>query len=307
GADPNAGYLCMGLIPPFTAITGFLGNSESDRPGYPGGSLAPARLLLEAGADANDDQTLYNRQFGEDDSHFVLLFEFGLGGGDGGIWNERLGGRPDPPAKILRTQLEWAIVHDMTARVALLVDHGVDFLAPYEREEWRIVDCGTSHGRTPAEVAALAGCDSVVELLVERGAVRPAREGVDGLIAAVLAGDQPTVARLQGFAEQARTERPALVVWAASRRKLDAIRQLVSELGFDVNARGRTDVPFEQEWETSLHHAAGNGDIELVRLLLELGADPDIEDGRFHSTPLGWAEHFDQGEMADLLRPLTAV
>ncbi len=39
---------------------------------------------------------------------------------------------------------------------------------------------------------------------------------------------------------------------------------------------------------------------------LRLGADPDIRDHRFGSTPLGWACHFGQQPLIDLLEPLTA-
>ena len=48
-----------------------------------------------------------------------------------------------------------------------------------------------------------------------------------------------------------------------------------------MNRRARIDVPSDQEWETGLHAAAGNGDVEMVRLLLELGADPTLKDCRF--------------------------
>src|SRR5262249_2892468 len=88
GADPNAGYLWHGLPTPFPVLTGVFGEGEqgSQRlPRHPH-SLALARLLLEAGADPNDGQTLYNRMFGRDDDHLVLLFEYGLGTGDGGPW-----------------------------------------------------------------------------------------------------------------------------------------------------------------------------------------------------------------------------
>jgi hypothetical protein len=95
-----------------------------------------------------------------------------------------------------------------------------------------------------------------------------------------------------------------LIVWAAARQKRDAIPLLV-ELGFDVNALGRSDIPMEQAWETALHEAAGSGDIELARLLLEFGADPNIKDARFDSTPLGWAHHFGQQALIELLEPLT--
>ena len=64
GADPNAGYLWEGLIPPFTALTGALGGGGTI-PKHPE-ELALARLLLEAGADANDGQALYNQGWGPD-------------------------------------------------------------------------------------------------------------------------------------------------------------------------------------------------------------------------------------------------
>jgi hypothetical protein len=83
--------------------------------------------------------------------------------------------------------------------------------------------------------------------------------------------------------------------------------ETLAGLGFDVNAKGRTDVPAEQEWETALHHAAGEGDLDLARLLLRLGADTGITDTRFGSTPLGWARHFGQQAMIALLEPVTAT
>jgi ankyrin repeat protein len=303
GADPNAGYLWHGLVPPFTALTGALGGGEADQPAHPHG-LALAHLLLARGADPNDGQTLYNRQFRTDDRHLVLLLEHGLGRGDGGPWRARLGHTLDAPAELIRQQLWWAIVHDQRDRVRLLVGHGADVRTPFEVDDDRPSWARTSHGRTPAAVAALAGCPELVDWLVEHGAARPPSEGVDGLIAAALAGDRPTVERLRAYAAEARAQRPGLVVWAAARRRLEAIPLLV-ELGFDVNALGRSDVPMEQQWETALHEAAGDGDVELARLLLDLGADPDLHDTRFDATPLGWARYFDRPATADLLEPLT--
>ena len=37
--------------------------------------------------------------FGDDDDHLVLLFEFGLGTGDGGPWRNRLGDAIDSPRR----------------------------------------------------------------------------------------------------------------------------------------------------------------------------------------------------------------
>ena len=80
GADPNARYLWHGLIPPFTALAGALGSGEGDQPEHPH-AFALASLLLDAGAEANDGQVLYNRQFGADHRHLVLLLDHGLGRG----------------------------------------------------------------------------------------------------------------------------------------------------------------------------------------------------------------------------------
>jgi hypothetical protein len=194
----------------------------------------------------------------------------------------------------------------MRDRVRLLAEHGADLRTPFQAPEERIVQCRDAcDGRTPAEVAAVCGCLEVLDWLVEHGGVpRPAAEGPDGLISAALAGDRRTADLLRGHADRARDERPGLIVWAAGRRAWHAI-PLLAELGWDVNARARTDGPVEQQWETALHEAAGAGEIDAVRMLLELGADPGIRDTRFESTPLGWAEHFGQQATADYLRPLT--
>jgi ankyrin repeat protein len=298
GADPNAGYLWHGMCPPFTALTGAFGPPE-----HPHG-FALAELLLEAGADANDGQTLYNRMFDEDDRHLELLFAHGLGRGDGGPWAHRMGHVADSPYQELRGQLWWAIVHDMGDRVRLLIDNGTDFLTPYEAPGGRPFGLRTSAGRTPAEVAALSGCPELAEWLVGRGAAPPRGEGVDGLIAAVLAGDRARANELAGYVAVAREERPGLVVWATARRKPEAVAHLV-ELGWDVNALGRSDGPVEQAWQTALHDAAGRDDVELARMLLDLGADTGIEDARFHSTPIGWARHFEHPDMAALLEAAT--
>jgi ankyrin repeat protein len=63
-------------------------------------------------------------------------------------------------------------------------------------------------------------------------------------------------------------------------------------LGFDVNARRCT---------TALHEAALRGDLSIVTLLVELGADPTIVDTEHDSTPKGWAQHSGQTAVVDYL------
>jgi Ankyrin repeats (3 copies) len=76
-----------------------------------------------------------------------------------------------------------------------------------------------------------------------------------------------------------------------------------------VAPRGRplgfTDMPSDQPWQTALHQAAEDGDLELAMTLLRLGADPHLRDHRFNGTPLSWARYFGHQELVDLLQPLT--
>ena len=297
GADPNSGYLWHGLTTPFTVLTGVFGEGEAGpvrAPRHPH-SLALARLLLEAGADPNDGQTLYNRMFEPGNDHLGLLFAFGLGTGDGGPWRRRLGDALDSPAEMLRGQLAWAITHGMTERVWLLVEHGVDVTAPLD-------------GVTVTSMAATTGHAELVDYLVAHGAPPLELPPAEAFVAAALATDRERLGRLLAadpwLAASVRAARPALITWAAACGNPAAV-EILAELGFDVNAKGRTDVPSDQPWQTALHKAAEDGNVELARALLRLGADPDIRDKRFDSTPLGWARHFGQQAIIELLEPLT--
>jgi len=53
---------------------------------------------------------------------------------------------------------------------------------------------------------------------------------------------------------------------------------------------------------TPLHHAVAAGREAVVRLLVERGARLDLEDTLYHATPLGWAEYLGQAELARYLR-----
>ncbi|MEU8400951.1 ankyrin repeat domain-containing protein [Nonomuraea sp. NPDC048892] len=291
GADPNAGFLWDGLVSPFTALTGAFGGGEQDQPPHPE-ALALARLLLEAGADPNDSQTLYNLGLGgsftDDTTHLRLLLEFGLGRGGDGPWYARLGPVLQSPRLLLREELVTAALRGGPRRVRLLLAHGV--------EVGGIGGHPVFGGRTPYELALLNGHTEVAELLAAAGASAVLEE-MDAFTAACMRADAGAVAALgPDVRARALARHPELINRAAEQRKPAAVR-LLAGLGFDV------DHPHEG---TPLHAAAWNDDVETARTLIELGADVTIKDSRYDATPLGWAEYGGKERVAAYLRETTS-
>ena len=273
GADPNAGYLWDGLPSPFTALAGALGRGEGDPPPHRD-SLALARVLLEAGADANDTQATYNLSWTPGDEWLELLLEFGYGRGDGGPWHARLAPAHASPRENAEDALTWSALYGFPSRVRLLLAAGVD---PDGR--------GTRHpilkGATALAIALLHGHAEVAEALRAAGAAEPALDAAQRTEAAYMRG------------EPAGPPPPGLIVRAASGGRADVVRLLL-EHGAGVNdTDGRA---------TALHEAALRGDSELVELLLSRGADVSLHDRTFDATPAGWAEHAGFVELAELLR-----
>jgi ankyrin repeat protein len=84
-----------------------------------------------------------------------------------------------------------------------------------------------------------------------------------------------------------------------AQRNTEGVRWLI-ERGVDVNAK-------RVLWDcnhTALHVTTElpNGAIELTRILLDAGADPNIRDDKYEGTALGWAEFCGQPQIAELLR-----
>ncbi len=124
---------------------------------------------------------------------------------------------------------------------------------------------------------ALHIIDELIHHGAEVGVLRDlylaARATDDGLME-VLAGD---TSRLDDLRER----RPAVVADLASAGHWLAAARLV-ELGFEVNPEGVVASP--------LHHAAVLGRIDLVRTLVDHGADTDAVDTVYKVSPLVWAQ-----------------
>lgn len=286
GADPNAGFLWNANVPPFTALTGAFGEGEAgpvNQPEHPE-CLRLARLLLEAGADPDDEQTLYNRMFTRGTAHLELLFEFGLGGGGDGVWFQRLGDRMRTPERMLAVQLKRAVEYDHADRVELLARHGVELDQVDERT-----------GHTPYQLALLSGNARMAQLLLECGAEEVTLHDLDAFAAACMLADEERaralLARDSTLVERLGERRAELLNRAAGDGRSDALR-LMAGLGFDVN---------EVRGTAPLHQAAWAGHVEAAALLIELGADPRLRDQKYDSTPLGWARFNQQAQIAAFL------
>ncbi len=300
GADPNAGFLWRGNVPPFTALTGAFGEGEggASQPPHPRRDDL-ARRLLEAGADPNDGQVLYNRHFRPSDDHLKLLFAFGLGKDRGGPWYERFGEKLQSPSRLLVEELWSAARRGFRDRVLLLLEHGADPNAP-----------GLRDGRTPHEAAVFAGNREIAELLVRHGARATALDRDAAFAAACVAGQrEEALARLKEDPRLIERLGPhgriRLVHRAVEANRVEGVR-LMAELGFVLSGTTTHDGVGATLEATPLHNAAWAGSLEMVKLLVALGADPNVREGRYNATPLGWAEYNGQAEVAEYLATVTA-
>jgi hypothetical protein len=137
----------------------------------------------------------------------------------------------------------------------------------------------------------LRGHRECADLLRAAGATSGAAP-VYAFLEAATEGDRDRVQRLLAddptLTRQAMTQYPDQLVRAAQRNTVDGVALLI-DLGFDVNATNRLD---RYHQSAPLHEAAALGNLEVIEVLLAHGADPNLKDNSYKSTPAGWAENF---------------
>ena len=125
------------------------------------------------------------------------------------------------------------------------------------------------------------------------------------------AGPSPWERRLGDAMETREQMWQRQILWAAGHgfaSRLDLLaRYGIDSVGVELVVPSLPDDPNvrDEQGATPLHHAAWDGELQLIGQLLDSGADPTITDTQYGTTPLGWAEHAYQTEAADLLRART--
>jgi len=289
GATANTGWFERDHQPPVweSAIYGAAGIAHDP---------ALTRLLLERGADPNDDETPYHAIETFDNRTVVILLESGKLNADSlatmllrkadwhdfeGIWltlhhgaevnaRTRWGGR---------TVLHQALLRDNRLSVIkLLLDKGAD----------PTVDCQIG---TPPAVAARRGRADVFRLFEQRG-VQWQLQGVDALLAACTRDDEVQIRRIataEPSAVTAVTRDGAALGAFAGVGNVKGVSRLL-DLGVPVDALWPEGDGYygTSKNSTALHVASWRMQHDVVSLLLERGAHVDAIDGQGR-TPLALA------------------
>ena len=275
GAAPDSHFMWGGTYR-FTALTGAMGEGEGGIVSQPphAHAMALATLLLDAGADPNDAQGLYNTIFRPDNRWLKLLLGRGLTAA------ARINWKTDNRVGTLDFILGHAASKGFTERVALLLRHGAD------PRGMNFYD-----GRTHYENALLNGFGEIADMLVRAGAEPAELSPEDRFRAACMSGDEAAARAALEDAPDSLNDAGALPA-AASLGNVAALRCMLN-LGADANAT--TD-----DGTTALHQAAWHDQRVAAEVLVAHGARP-LRDANHESTPAGWANHAGHAAMRDYL------
>ena len=191
--------------------------------------------------------------------------------------------------------LHFAVRMNQPAMVALLMDLGADPLA-VDGSGFTAAAYAMSSDVDRRVMDAIAAMTAAELTSAERGA-RPARGSPMDLMAALALGAWETAARLVREAPEVLQPAGAGVLHLMAKRNDRVAVQWLLDHGADVNARWN-------HWDaevTPLHLAVLGGHAEMVRQLVQAGADPHIRDSQHNSDAIGWAKFFEREDLVQLL------
>ena len=271
GADPNTGFFDENHRPNPTL--------ESALYGAAGVAHHPelTRLLVDRGANPNDDEVPYHSPETLDNRTIQVLVESGKM-------------TPDSVVTMLIRKLDW---HDYDGVAWLLANGGADanrmshwgdtlHHALRRGNDIRYFELLLDHGAdprltskdgpTPFAIATRMARTDVIELFERRG-FPAVLEGDDVFLAACARGDEGAARRMTAddpeIVRRVQAENDGLLVDFAGSGNTVAVK-LMLDLEFDV-AAARTKPPWSVG-ETALHAAAWRGLLPMVKLLIERGA-----------------------------------
>jgi ankyrin repeat protein len=270
GADPNAFF--VNEYGRMSALYGAAGRVHDPE---------LTRLLLEAGADPDDGESLYHATEATSPECVRILLEHGARPRGTNALAHALDEEREPHVRALleagADPNEGALLAHAVRRgrgpefLRLLVEHG----ARVERaggESWR----GPVPLRTPYQHAVLRGRADQAQALEELGAATDVAPE-DLAVAAVARGEAPTTplpATLDPDAQE-------VLILAALRGRPDTV---VDAVGPDF-----AGVVGGSPTGTLLHHAAWVGGRDAAYALIARGADAGLRAPAEYGTPLGWA------------------
>ncbi len=270
GADPNSAWINPEDGVSEVALYGAAGIANS---------LELTRVLLDAGADVNDGETLYHAaEFSTESGHAVLRLLFAR----------------QPRREWLSYCMAHKLDYEDVPGLRLFIEAGADVNFRGDRGAlagWTPLHFGIFRRRSAAVIQTLIGAGADVH--------RPGREGVpplalarrlghveaarlleaagaaqamtpkEAFLAACTAGNSRRARALlkksPALLQQLRPDDQKLLTVVAAAGNLRAVR-LMLDLGFDLEAKG--------DWGgTALHQAAWHGHVDVVAFLLKQGAN----------------------------------